>query len=62
VTIANAGANVQLSWAAVAGATSYRIEGSNNPYGAFTTITTQAGLTWSGAVENMKFFRVIAIQ
>ncbi|HPS40012.1 MAG TPA: chitobiase/beta-hexosaminidase C-terminal domain-containing protein [Candidatus Cloacimonadota bacterium] len=62
VTIANAGANVQLSWAAVAGATSYRIEGSNNPYGAFTTITTQAGLTWSGAAANMKFFRVIAIQ
>ena len=62
VTITTDGNSTTLSWDAVAGAVNYRIEGSNNPYGAFTTITTQAGLTWSGAAANMKFFRVIAIQ
>ncbi len=62
VTITHSGANVTLSWPAVAGATSYRIEASDDPYGTFTTVTTTSSLTWSGAAASYKFFKVIAIQ
>jgi hypothetical protein len=62
VTITHSGSNVTLTWAAVAGATTYRIESSDEPYSGFTSVTTTSNLTWSGASAAKKFFRVIAIQ
>ncbi|HPI26837.1 MAG TPA: chitobiase/beta-hexosaminidase C-terminal domain-containing protein, partial [Candidatus Cloacimonadota bacterium] len=38
VTIVQNGANVELSWNAIAGASSYRVESSDNPYAGFTLV------------------------
>lgn len=62
VSISEAGGIVTLNWTAVAGATSYRIEVSNDPYGIYTTVATGiTGTTWNGDAVAMKFFRVIAM-
>ena len=61
INISQVGGNISLSWAAVAGASSYRIEASNNPYSGFTTVTTTTNLFYSGAATAMKFYRVIAL-
>lgn len=62
VSINVVGNTINLSWDAVAGATSYRVEGSSDPYGTFTPVTTVTGTAYNGAAEGMKFFKVIAIQ
>ncbi|PKN73958.1 MAG: hypothetical protein CVU49_09675 [Candidatus Cloacimonetes bacterium HGW-Cloacimonetes-2] len=62
VSISVVGNTINLSWDAVAGATSYRVEGSSDPYGTFTPVTTVTGTAYNGAAEGMKFFKVIAIQ
>ena len=50
------------SWPAVSGATSYRVEASNDPYGTYTTLGSTSDLSYNFTpTEDMKFFRVIAI-
>jgi hypothetical protein len=65
VTIVHTGNNVELTWTAITGATSYRIESSDDPYGTFTQVagSPTANTTISiPATPAMKFFKVIAIQ
>ncbi len=62
VSISVVGNTINLSWDAVAGATSYRVEGSSDPYGTFTPLATSPNTSWTGTAEGMKFFKVIAIQ
>ena len=62
LTITENAGNVVLDWAAVTGASSYRIEASDDPYTGYSTVTTTANLTWSGAASTAKkFYRVIAL-
>ncbi len=61
INISQVGGSVSLSWAAVAGATSYRVEAADDPYGAFTELSTTTNLFYSGAATAKKFYRVIAI-
>jgi N-acetylneuraminic acid mutarotase len=62
VTISEFAGTVTLTWGAVAGAISYRVEGADDPYGTFTPIVTIGTTTWSGPTEGRKFYRVVAIQ
>jgi agmatine/peptidylarginine deiminase len=55
--------NVQLSWDAVTGATSYKVYSSDNPYTGFVEDTSGsfAGESWSASIINdKKFYRVTA--
>ena len=63
VTISRVGSGIQLTWADVDGATSYRVEAASDPYGTYTTLgtTTDISYTIQNPTETMKFFRVIAI-
>lgn len=61
VFISRSGSTVMLSWTAVSGATSYRVEAANSPYGPFTGVQTTSGLSYSAVTAGFKFFRVIAI-
>lgn len=62
VVITQVDGNVVLTWDAVAGANSYRIESSDLPGSGFTTLTTVASSPWSGlASDAKKFYRVIAL-
>ncbi len=61
VTITKSGSNVTVSWNAVIGASSYKIEGSNEPYTGFTDVGTSATTSWSApASAARKFYRVVA--
>ena len=61
VNISQVGGTINLSWNAVSGATNYRVESADDPYGTWTTVTTTSNLFYSGAAANKKFYRVIAI-
>jgi hypothetical protein len=61
INISQVGGTVSLSGAAVAGATSYRGEAADDPYGTFTELSTTTNLFYSGAATAKKFYRVIAI-
>lgn len=62
VSIVRNGSNVDLSWPAVDGANSYRVESSNDPYSGFTTHGTASTNAYSvSAADAKKFFRVIAL-
>jgi len=61
INITQVGGTISLSWEAVAGATSYRVESSNDPYTGFTPLTTTTNLFYSGAATPLKFYRVIAL-
>jgi hypothetical protein len=61
VNISQVAGTINLSWIAVNGATNYRIESADDPYGTWTTVTTTANLFYSGAAASKKFYRVIAI-
>ncbi len=62
VTIVHNGNNVELSWPAITGATSYRIESSDDPYTGFIQAGITGDTTFSiPAAPAMKFFRVIAL-
>jgi hypothetical protein len=61
VSIAEATGTITLSWAAVAGATSYRVEAATDPYGTYTTLGTTTDLFYNDTSAVMKFYRVIAI-
>lgn len=63
VTISEAGGTVTLNWAAVDGASTYRIEHSDTINSVdFTLVTTTPLLTWNGTATSKKFYRVIAVQ
>ena len=54
--------DIVLSWTAITGATSYRIEASDNPYTGFSTAATTSQLTWSEAASPAKrFYKVTAL-
>jgi len=63
VTISIVGAEVQISWSAVDGATSYKVYSDTNPYGTFSNLE-QSEITeteWSESVSGeMKFYYVTA--
>lgn len=61
VTIVRNGNNVDLSWTAIPGATSYRIESSDDPYADFTQAGTTNNTAFSITAAAKKFFRVIAL-
>ncbi len=57
------GSNLIIHWNAVAGASGYRIEASNNPSSGFTPIGTTSNLYLNTSiVAARKFYRVFAIQ
>jgi hypothetical protein len=61
VTIVRNGANVELSWPAVSGATNYRLMASDDPYTGFTLVVNTANTTYTTAAGNAKkFYKVIA--
>jgi hypothetical protein len=54
--------DIVLSWTAINGATSYRIEASDNPFTGFSTAATTSQLTWSEAASSAKrFYKVTAL-
>ena len=61
VTIAIVGTQVQITWSAVAGATSYKVYSSANPHSGFAedTAGTFVGESWSASVSNGKQFYYI---
>lgn len=61
LTIIESAGLITVSWNAVTGATSYIVQGSDDPYTGFTTITTTNQLMYSAPATGMKFFRVIAM-
>lgn len=61
LTIVQTANNIELNWNAIAGANSYRIEASNDPYTNFSLAGTTGNTTFSMPANSaMKFFRVIA--
>jgi hypothetical protein len=63
VTIVHTGNNVDLTWTAITGASSYRIESSDDPYGTFTLVGTTNNTSYGiPATPAKQFFKVIAIQ
>ncbi len=62
VTIEIVGSNVQLSWDAVSGATSYTVYSDTDPYGTFSTVEwTGSATSWSEPLSgDIKFYRVTA--
>ena len=61
VQILEADGIVVLSWDAIAGANSYRIESSNNPYSGFVQIGSTSSTYYSKHITGQKeFYRVIA--
>lgn len=62
VTISIESDTITLSWDEVSGATSYRIESSDNPYNGFSLLGTTANLYWSEAASMAKkFYKVTAL-
>ena len=62
ITTAIVGPNIELSWDSVASATSYRIYGSDDPYGTFTNIGTSGTTTWDQPYDDSKkFYYVVAV-
>jgi len=55
---------VVLSWLACAGASSYRVECSSDPYGTFSALTTTSALSYThisiGNSQSKMFYRVLA--
>jgi len=65
VIISTSGTTVVLSWSAVPGAVSYRIEASFDPYGIYTDVSSQGtfeGMSWTGPAAGHKcFYRLKAV-
>ena len=61
VTISQDAGVIILTWPQVSGATSYRIESSDQPYSGFTQAGTTTNTTWSTSNVDRKFFRVYAV-
>ncbi|OQB07352.1 MAG: hypothetical protein BWY18_00426 [Candidatus Cloacimonetes bacterium ADurb.Bin211] len=62
VTISVQDNNIILSWEPVTGATSYRIEAADDPYGTFGQVEITTNHSVSYPASPKKFYRVIAIQ
>ena len=63
VTITDGDTDITLSWAAVAGASSYKVYGATEPYAAdpWTVLSTTDLLTYTyTGLEDMHFFKVVA--
>lgn len=60
VNISQVAGMINLSWNQVPGATNYRIESADDPYGTWSTVTTTPNLFYSGTAVSKKFYRVIA--
>lgn len=61
VTIAQAGGIITLSWGAVAGASYYKVESADDPFGVWTVIVPNTtNLTYTEAAATKKFYRVSA--
>ena len=63
VTISITGSNLTISWDAVAGANSYKVYSSDDPYTGFTedTFGSFIGESWTTPIINeKKFYRVVA--
>jgi len=64
VTISYVGGGIQLDWDPIAGATSYRVEHSDDPYTGFTTLDTTTNdyyIFIPAAGTASKFYQVIAV-
>ncbi len=65
VTITVENDSTKISWSAVAGATSYKVYSSNNPYDSFTEDTSGnfTGTSWSTLLAaEKKFYYVTAVK
>ncbi|MCD4819637.1 MAG: hypothetical protein K8S23_13190 [Candidatus Cloacimonetes bacterium] len=58
VTVVVTGTQVQLSWNAVSGATSYKVYSSNDPYSGFEEDNTGTftGESWNASISTVKKF------
>lgn len=56
------GSTCLISWGAIAGTSYYRILVSNDPAGEFVQLGTTTGTMWMDAVQDYRFFRVVAVQ
>ncbi|MFO7660853.1 MAG: hypothetical protein R6V77_08065, partial [Candidatus Cloacimonadaceae bacterium] len=62
VNIYKSGLTIYLNWSLVLNATSYRVEGSDNPYSGFVPVATVPSNSWSTSASSAKkFYRVIAL-
>ena len=64
VVIAIVGTQVQITWNAVSGATSYKVYSSDNPYIGFTEDVSGnlTGTSWTAQLTgNMKFYYITAV-
>ncbi|MGC9361760.1 MAG: lamin tail domain-containing protein [Candidatus Syntrophosphaera sp.] len=62
VSVMETGGTIWLSWNDVDGATSYRVEHSDDPYTGYTVLGTTNNIEYSTPANGKKFFRVIAVQ
>ncbi|MDP8232552.1 MAG: C25 family cysteine peptidase [Candidatus Zophobacter franzmannii] len=64
ITASMEGTNIQLSWSAVSGASSYKIYASEDPYatnwGAPIAVISSNSWLYFGTSTTMKFFRIVA--
>jgi hypothetical protein len=61
--IARGGSTIYLDWPDIAGATSYRVEGSNFPNTGFTPLNTTTVSYWNTPASSARrFYRVVAIR
>lgn len=61
VQISQADGSILLSWDAVQGATSYRIEASDEPTAGFSLLGTSTTTNYTDTITTKKFYRVIAV-
>lgn len=62
VSVMETGGTIWLNWNDVDGATSYRVEHSDDPYTGYTVLGTTNNIEYSTPANGKKFFRVIAVQ
>jgi len=62
VNIQTAGTDVNLSWAAITNAVSYKISVADDPYGTFTPLVTTANTSYTvvSPTASKKFYKVVA--
>lgn len=61
LTVTNSGSNITLNWTAVAGAVSYIIETSSDPYTGFASIGATTTTSWTAiATDTRLFYRIRA--
>ncbi len=56
ITISANSTTLTISWSSVPDAVSYKIYGSNDPYGTFSYIKSTAGTYWSSSTASAKYF------